>query len=1172
MLSLRSLYEKIDDYMNQGKSLQICSSEKKMQEMIVANLLYKLCNNKLSDKLILVLPTQKDCYNWYDFLSFYRNKIKSLRFNLDLLEPITLYGQGRFSNKTEAKQRRMSSLFALQDDSKSLVITTVQAFLQKVVPVSKFQDYTIGIHRGLEFPQEELFSKLSMIGYHQVSSVHEKATFSCRGSIVDIFSVHLDHPVRIEFFGDRISSIRCFQIKDQRSFHHLEQIVVTPAIDLMFSTEERKANLQRVHEYLLSQNINRYDIRAMEENFLQGNYFEDMDVMLPVLEEKLDSVASYIKGNSVFVFPQSIQKCLDHYGKYVSSVEQLLSKDRECKRVTADLNHHFDYSSAFLTNIKSYPLLEMGNPFSSKNMEQIVLRDDYKLDLDFHIGNKEKSVDWWLQYINDNDNQQKIIILVPSKDDKKRLVNVISSREIKHLVVEDIQLSFCKEVKPNDVVIIGYGYLDSVVYDKTEDMIVIPSHVFFNSKRKAIREAIGASSDLSLMDMKKEDLLVHKDHGVGRFIGVICLSLHGVEKDFVKIEYKGANYIYLPVDKLNLISKYHQGKGGALLDKLGGTSWGQKKAKIKRKVQIIAQDLLNLQAKRNLLKSHRYGQPSSFYYDLVDDFPYQETDDQLKCLRDIEKDLQSSKPMDRLIVGDVGFGKTEIAIRAAMRSVLEGFQVMMLVPTTVLSYQHYLGFKDRFEKYGVAVAHLNRSLKKANRERIIRDFNEGKIDLLIGTHLLLSKDLKPRKLGLVVIDEEHKFGVVHKEKIKEMSIHCNLLTMTATPIPRTLNMSQLGIKDLSILKTPPRGRLPIETYVAQFDENLIRDAVQKEIQRNGQVFFVHNKIDDLPKIKSQLEQLIPGLKVLVIHGQLRESLCSSLLMSFIEKKYQLLLCTTVIESGVDIPNANTIIVSMGENYGLSQMHQLRGRVGRSTVQSYAYFLCGNKDVVVGQAQKRLEVISSLSNIGCGHQIANYDMEIRGVGNLLGIEQTGDVSTVGVDFYMEMLTHAVEKIRNKGHVGEQVDPEIKLLSTIRIPSNYISEENERLSIYRKLFFASSREEITVLLQDIADKYGPIPNCLRSIAYVSLIKTFLSKIEATSLVEVKVGCIYELSFGRQYNRFRNLIEGIVVGNSISYHFTSDHCLRILLEKKDPAGDYYETLDTLASYLEALYLNIQ
>jgi transcription-repair coupling factor (superfamily II helicase) len=566
------------------------------------------------------------------------------------------------------------------------------------------------------------------------------------------------------------------------------------------------------------------------------------------------------------------------------------------------------------------------------------------------------------------------------------------------------------------------------------------------------------------------------------------------------------------VDRLNLVQKYAGGEGAAQppLDRLKSQGWVKRKSKVKKAVAELADKLMRFQAQRKLARGPRLSDPGDLYYQFEGDFPFDETEDQWQAIDDVNKDLSGLEPMDRLVCGDVGFGKTEVALRAAMRAVVDGWQVMVLAPTTVLSFQHYKTFWQRFDKYRVRVGLLNRFVSAKQVTQARKDFADGRLDILIGTHRILSKDVKPKHLGLVVVDEEQRFGVTHKEAIKSLRAGCHVLTLTATPIPRSLHMAMLGLRNISIISTPPVERLAIRTYVAQMDEELIRQGVERELQRGGQVFFVHNRVENILQMREFLGEILPGVEIRVAHGQMREHELERVMVNFIEGKFPMLLCTTIIESGLDIPNVNTIFVNRAENFGLAQLYQMRGRVGRSSRQSYAYFLTRSDMSLNPDAARRLELLAAHQELGSGFQIANYDLEMRGAGNLLGGEQSGHVADVGLELYTEMLQEEIEKLQGETPVtGARLDTELKIPVTATIPKSYVTSENQRLSLYKSLFSEHEIEQVQALRRDTRDRFGPMPISCERIFKIAELKILLGQIKASVLSSLQADR-YEIRF--------------------------------------------------------------
>ncbi|MBF0396985.1 MAG: transcription-repair coupling factor, partial [Desulfobacterales bacterium] len=642
----------------------------------------------------------------------------------------------------------------------------------------------------------------------------------------------------------------------------------------------------------------------------------------------------------------------------------------------------------------------------------------------------------------------------------------------------------------------GFVWEDESISIITEDEIFgQKQHRREKRKKSSVKETL-----LSLDDLKQDDLIVHVDHGIGKYKGLIKLKIDGITNDYLLLSYKDEDKLYLPVDRMNMVQKYIGVEGLTPdLDKMGGKSWDKTKERAKKAAEKIAGELLELYAARKIKEGHTFGEVDSYFHDFEAGFPYEETPDQLKAIEDVISDMQNTTPMDRLICGDVGYGKTEVALRASFIAANEGKQVAILVPTTLLAEQHFTNFSNRFEKYPFVIKCLNRFRSSSEQRTIIDDLASGKIDIAIGTHRLIQKDVKFKDLGLLIIDEEQRFGVKHKERLKKFKTTVDVLTLTATPIPRTLHMSLVGIRDISVIATPPEERRSIISYICEFDDAIISEGIRKELKRGGQIYFVHNNINSITKIAERLKKVVPEIKLGIAHGQLDEEELEDIMMKFLKKEIDMLVCTTIIESGIDIPSVNTIFINRADRFGLSQIYQLRGRVGRSSEQAYAYLLVPNEAIITSDAQKRLKVLMEHSDLGSGFQIAMNDLRIRGGGSILSSSQSGHIAAIGYDMFLQLMENAVSELKGE-KTTENLEPEINIGISAFIPESYITDIDERLLIYRRLSKLKDNKDISEIKEELIDRYGELPveanNLLLKILFrILCIKAGIKKIDLT-----------------------------------------------------------------------------
>ena len=898
-----------------------------------------------------------------------------------------------------------------------------------------------------------------------------------RGGLLDIFPVQEPHPTRIELFGEQIESLRAFSVTSQRSLSQHQTLTVPPANIIIRNDENLSDQTQLLFDQLVLQDITNHERNGIAEAFREGHNLSILDLFGPVFFGSNNNFFDYLSKDTTFFFPEGIAPCVSQLDSFLEAKQTQHQQDLEDKKPSLDPRKHFAHNHKVFERISSnYKVLECGNPETRK--EAYVLKFQNSSPRRSFIPNTKLDFHHWIQTIRGIlDEGGNVTILTREPASVERISNLLSYQNIAQSYAPEglNQLPF---VKNQQHVTIAIGEISEKIWDYEYNSLIINDYELLGkaapspNKRKKL-----SGKKTHLADLKKNDLVVHIKHGIGKYLGIVNLTISNASNDFLSLEYQGGDKIYVPVNNVDQLQKYviKDGDQKSLLDKLGGRSWQNKKQRVEKSLQEIADDLIRIHAAREAAKGPVFHQASDLYYQLVDDFPFTETEDQIKSLEEIEADFTSGKIMDRLLVGDVGFGKTEVAIRATMRVVLQGQQVLILVPTTVLCYQQFKVFSDRLGKYGVEVEQINRFVETKKQKKILQRITDGTVDVVIGTHRLLSKDIKPAKLGLIVVDEEQRFGVVHKEKLKRLQTNANVLTLSATPIPRTLHLAMVGIRDISILATPPVNRIPIRTIVTKFDETIIKSSILAERHRGGQVFFLHNRVEELGEINKLINKVVPSASVATAHGQMKESQLEQTFLDFLNQRFQILVCTTIIESGIDLPNVNTLIVNRAERFGLSQLYQIRGRVGRSSTQAYAFFLC-DTEKSSDTARKRLEILASHQNLGSGFQIAQYDMEIRGVGDLLGRSQSGHISAVGFDLYLDMLNDAIHSHNKEKNKPTEISPEIRLNLSASIDASFIHSEQDRLEVYNNIFSSTDDGELAQIKSDVEDRYGQLPEKL------------------------------------------------------------------------------------------------
>jgi transcription-repair coupling factor (superfamily II helicase) len=871
-----------------------------------------------------------------------------------------------------------------------------------------------------------------------------------------------------------------------------------------------------------------------------------------------------VKGK-VFLFAESLDLLIGEYQDFLDDKKALYEEDQEKNRICLPVEDHFlsmDKLKGALNN------LDNRVEFGALEAEEIVSFAQNDIDATLRLLTADETTSFvkWSEFVGlQSQNGVRIMIGLRSEDHFSKIKNLFSHRGIE--VSFSQSNPFTELDWGGDLIRAAILDFSEVMYDQSLNLLVIPETTLIGQGRsQKSRQSPKLQNYInSFRDLKTGDLVVHILHGIARYTGMKTLDVSGFKAEFLILEYKGGDKIYLPVDKLNLLQKYSSGETGSAgsIDSLKSKNWQTRKSKAKKAVRDMAEELLKQHAKRTINSGVSYSSPSDEYFKFEGSFPYEETDDQRRVISEVNFDLTSQNPMDRLVCGDVGFGKTEVALRAAFRVAYDHHQVIVLVPTTVLCYQHFRSFKQRLEPFGLKVEQMNRFVSRADQNEIKERFAEGAVDVLVGTHRILSKDIKANRLGLVIVDEEQRFGVAHKEKLKQFKAACDILTLSATPIPRTLHLSMLGLRDISIITTPPVDRLYVKTYVAKFDESLIKEAIERELARGGQVFYVHNRVQDIGQVAALIKALVPSARIKFAHGQMTERKLEDVIVDFLEQRFDVLVCTTIIESGIDMPNVNTLIVDRSDRFGLAQLYQLRGRVGRSTRQAYAYFMTPSEESLAEDSRKRLEILASHQELGSGFQIASHDMELRGVGNLLGGEQSGKISDIGLDLYTEMLEATIREMQGDKEYRERRDVEIKLPVQVMIPQTYIKEESVRLQLYKSIFSCEKESDLDRLRGETRDRFGAFDRLMERLFNLAYLKVILLNCNVEKLVAKPRGG-FEISFLKLHEVQISALIDVVMQKPKTYRLTPNYQLFIsALTQADKLG-FDDENDALLSVL--------
>lgn len=981
-----------------------------------------------------------------------------------------------------------------------IFIAPANGLMQKTLPFKVLKNNTHLFRKDDEFPGNTA-EFLNQLGYQPAPMVEDKGQYSIRGGIIDVFSSTEQYPVRIELFGDQIESLRSFNTSDQRSREEISQLTLAPAREYLFSDDSHEKLLQRVRASMEGRVLDKNDAEEMLRSLVLKNTFPGIEFLLASFYDKLESPLDHFSSpvNAWILDPLEISRVTDEFQAELKQDEKV-STDQVIHPKLEDLYDNFeslvypDESREMNLSTLEHQEIENSPDAHIEYRTQSTL-DFTNLAQTYPIGSES-----WLKAAGNKlrkwrEDGYRIFVGSKNQSHLERLNLVFEKMDFRAVRTAGDEYNWDswlseQEQHPTTVHLIPRALIESLRLE--EERIVFLRDEDFWGKKQRTRSTTGSedfqkqAKRLSFGDLKPGDLVVHVKHGVGIYEGLKIMQISGIDSEYIQVAYKDKDKLYLPVYRVGQLQKYSGASQTTVLDKLGGPGWEKTKSKVKGHVRDIAADLLTLYAKRAEMHRPRFEWRESEVLSFENGFPYEETDDQMRAIDDITRDLHSTKPMDRLVCGDVGFGKTEVAMRAAFLAVEAGKQVAVLAPTTVLTFQHFETFKKRFERWKVDIRVLNRFVSTAEVKKTLADLRDGKVNIVIGTHKLLGNSIVYKDLGLLVVDEEQKFGVTHKEKIKKMKTSVDTLTLSATPIPRTLNMSLMGVRDLSIINTAPVDRLPTRTFVCKFDPETIRKAITSEIARGGQVYFIHNRIESIYGLADEIRQIVPNARIRVAHGQMNEDELEKGMLAFFHHEIDVLVCTAIVESGMDVSRANTMFIDSAHMFGLSQLYQLRGRVGRSKTRAYCYLMMPRNRKLDKEQQERLKIIQENTALGSGIKIAQYDLELRGSGNVLGEDQSGHVNAVGYELYMDLLNEAIADAQGKPHEDMELDPEINLRIPAMIPDSYINDIRIRLSYYKALADITSSEDLDRIEEELRDQFGEIPEATLNLMGLMLIR--------------------------------------------------------------------------------------
>ncbi|MBE5212304.1 transcription-repair coupling factor [Pectobacterium quasiaquaticum] len=987
-----------------------------------------------------------------------------------------------FSPHQEIISTRLSTLYQLPNMTRGVLILPVNTLMQRVCPHSFLHGHALVLKKGQRLSRDKLRSQLEQAGYRSVDQVMEHGEYATRGALLDLFPMGSEEPYRIDFFDDEIDSLRLFDVDTQRTLNEVQYINLLPAHE--FPTDKTAIELFR------SQWREQFEVRRDAEHIYQqvskGVWPAGIEYWQPLFfSEPLPSLFSYFPNNTLLVNTGNLEQSAERFwqdiqqrfeSRRVDPMRPLLPSDSLWLRV-----------DSLFAELKEWPRVQLRTDTLPEKAANVNLA--YLPLPDLAIQHQQKSpLDTLRRFIEQFDGQ--VIFSVESEGRRETLQELLARIKLNPTLINTLE----QAQERGTYLIIGaseHGFIDTL----RQRALICESDLLgerVSRRRQDNRRTINTDTLIrNLAELRPGQPVVHLEHGVGRYAGLTTLEAGGIKAEYLILTYAGEDKLYVPVSSLHLISRYAGGADeNAPLHKLGGDAWSRARQKAAERVRDVAAELLDIYAQRAAKSGFSFKHDKTQYQLFCESFPFETTPDQAQAINAVLSDMCQPLAMDRLVCGDVGFGKTEVAMRAAFLAVENHKQVAVLVPTTLLAQQHFDNFRDRFANWPVKIEMISRFRSAREQTQVLKETQEGKVDILIGTHKLLQSDVHWRDLGLLIVDEEHRFGVRHKERIKAMRADVDILTLTATPIPRTLNMAMSGMRDLSIIATPPARRLAVKTFVREYDNLVVREAILREILRGGQVYYLYNDVENIEKATQRLAELVPEARITIGHGQMRERELERVMNDFHHQRFNVLVCTTIIETGIDIPSANTIIIERADHFGLAQLHQLRGRVGRSHHQAYAYLLTPNPKAMSTDAQKRLEAIASLEDLGAGFALATHDLEIRGAGELLGDDQSGQMTSVGFSLYMELLENAVDALKAgrepslEDLINSQTDVELRLPALL--PDDFIPDVNTRLSLYKRIASAKTTAELDELKVELIDRFGLLPDASRYLLQIAALR--------------------------------------------------------------------------------------
>jgi transcription-repair coupling factor (superfamily II helicase) len=1083
-----------------------------------------------------------------------------------------------------AAMSRLATLFHLTHELPyRFLVVSAGSLVRKVVSRSRIEKYSQLVTAEQELDRDTFTQKLSESGYLRVPLVEDPGSYAVRGSILDVWPPGSAYPVRVELLGDLVLSLKLFDPEVQRTLKEIRELWLPPAREAILDDESVELARQRVRGLCDAVDLPSTRARTLVEDVLAGRSFFGAEGMLPSYGD-LDCLSDYLPSDVVILLedPPSITSSVrDELGRAIADEAQKASEPHfgvdaffqtegqlgswlESKRIVA-LHRTAVSGGDDVAGLSRYEQSPESTPTLSArdhgDLERAISEARARKGKTAALDPLVRRVFAWqvagLQ----------VIVTARAETQAERVVALLRHRGLEcRAKLGAFDTQWLQTAQPDRAALVVTGTLSRGVVFPSEGLVLVTEEEIFGrrAKRRAQRASTSAATRPFLEDLRSlqvGDLVVHVEHGVGRYHGLVHKQIGGMTVDLLVVEYAGGDRLYLPVYRLNQIQKHSGGEGAPKLDRLGGQTFSKTKSKVAKNVRQLADELLRLYAERQALVTQAMPAPDDDYQTFEATFPFEETVDQARAIADVVSDLTQGRPMDRLVCGDVGFGKTEVAIRAAFLAASQSKQVAVLCPTTVLAQQHYISFSSRMGGYPIEVRAMSRFQSKQEQDKVLRGLRDGKVDIVIGTHRLLSKDVHFKNLGLLVVDEEQRFGVTHKERIKQMRTAVDVLTLSATPIPRTLQMAVSGLRDISLISTPPVDRRAIRTIVTRQDDKVLREAIRRELSRSGQIFFVYNRVEGLYERAAKLQEIVPEARIAVAHGQMSETALERAMIDFVDGRYDILASTAIIESGIDIPRANTIIIDRADMFGLSQLYQLRGRVGRSKERAYCYLIVPPVNAMSDEARARIEAIEQNTELGSGFHIATLDLELRGAGDLLGADQSGNVASVGFELFRQMLEDSVHELRGEA-VVQDIEPDLSLDVEALLPEDYISDIGVRLSFYKRLASAIDEQDTEDLAVEMEDRFGPAPDAARRLIHLMRLKTELRKMRVLGCEASAKAVTLHLAHDHKLDASK--LVGLVQKKSSPFKVTPDMRLTRRVTAKDSWHNGVDALETLLAEL--------